>query len=161
MPKKEQEIIIQAKFIAWEDNTSLRLIDINANPFVEELIQISNEKLTKEVDSMTIPYLYLKEYWCDKSSTNETTGGNYFKDNLPMPRGDVQQRLMKKHQILKSLWYLGANRCEEMIKKKHPDRFSKIYNRLFSVDYISDPENKCILELPFTFYDWRRIETIE
>ena len=78
-----------------------------------------------------------------------------------MERKDVQQRLMRKHQILKSVWYLGKDRCEEEVKKRDPQRFTKIYDKLFSVDYISDPDNKCILELPFTFYDWRRIELIE
>jgi len=40
LPKEEQEIITQAKFIAWEDNKTLRLIDINADPHIEELILI-------------------------------------------------------------------------------------------------------------------------
>jgi len=71
------------------------------------------------------------------------------------------KRLMRKHQILKSTWYVGKHRCEEEVKNKDPDRFTKIYNKIFSVDYISDPDNKPILELPFTFQDWRKIEMIE
>ena len=39
-------------------------------------------------------------------------------------------------------------------------QFHLAYDKLFTVDYTSDPENKCILDLPFTFYDWRRIEII-
>ena len=43
--------------MAWEDNETLRLIDINADPFIEELIKINDNPITEEVDSMTIPYL--------------------------------------------------------------------------------------------------------
>ena len=63
--------------------------------------------------------------------------------------------------MLKAAWYLGNDRCEDEVRNKEAARFVKIYDQLFSVDYTSDPDNKCILELPFTFYDWRRIEIIE
>ena len=160
LPKKEQDIITQVKFIAWEDNETLRLIDINADPFIEELIKINDAPLTEEVDSMTIPYLYLRDYWVKDNKDQVALGGNFFKDRIPMKREEVEQRLMRKHQALKAIWYLGSNRCEQEVKEKNKDRFTKIYNELFTVDYTSDPNN-CILELPFTFYDWRRIETIE
>ena len=38
-------------------------------------------------------------------------------------------------------------------------RFEKAYSKLFTVDYISDPE-KFWIELPFTFTGWRVIEMI-
>ena len=49
--------------------------------------------------------------------------------------------------------------CDD--KKSKTKQFHKVYDRLFSVDYTSDDNNKCILDLPFTFYDWRRIEIIQ
>ena len=63
LPAREQDIITQVKFIAWEDHETLRLIDISADPYIEELIKIDNNELTSEVDSMTIPYLQLDEYY--------------------------------------------------------------------------------------------------
>ena len=57
LPAREKDIITQVKFIAWEDHETLRLIDISADPYIEELIKIDNNELTSEVDSMTIPYL--------------------------------------------------------------------------------------------------------
>ena len=43
--------------------STLRLIDISADPYIEELIQIDDGELTREVDSMTIPYLHLDDYY--------------------------------------------------------------------------------------------------
>ena len=63
LPAKEQDIITQVKFIAWENNETLRLIDISADPYIEELIKIDENHLTTEVDSMTIPYLHLEDYY--------------------------------------------------------------------------------------------------
>ena len=39
-PKSGNEVYEQARFIAWEDNRSIRLIDVNADPFIEQLIHV-------------------------------------------------------------------------------------------------------------------------
>lgn len=39
-PKTGSEVFEQARFMAWEDNSSVRLIDVNADPFIEDLIEI-------------------------------------------------------------------------------------------------------------------------
>ena len=57
------KVFEQARFMAWEDNTSVRLIDVNADPLIEELIEIpervGNEEkvLTRRLASGTVPYI--------------------------------------------------------------------------------------------------------
>ena len=97
LPGKEQDIITQVKFIAWENNETLRLIDISADPYIEELIQIDDGELTHEVDSMTIPYLHLGDYYVKEQKNQVALGGNFFKDQLPIAREEVETRLKRKH----------------------------------------------------------------
>ena len=34
-----------------------------------------------------------------------------------------------------------------------------VYNKLFSLDYTSDFDDKVMIELPFSFYHWKLLET--
>ena len=40
LPKDEAWVIMQTKFISWENNDALRLIDMFADPPIEEIIEI-------------------------------------------------------------------------------------------------------------------------
>ena len=77
------------------------------------MIKIDNNELTSEVDSMTIPYLQLDDYYVKEQKNQVALGGNFFKDQLPISREDVETRLKRKHQKLKAAWYLGKDKFSD------------------------------------------------
>ena len=92
----------------------LSFIDINADPFIEELIRIpkvANERaeLSYEVASATSPFLdsthYLKMS-AEKPNDREIGVSNFFKTQQVMDINDAMGRLKRKHRYLRSAWYL-------------------------------------------------------
>jgi len=113
----------QTRFLAWESNTALRLIDVNADPFVHELIRVPARsegttcELSLEKSSGTVPYLDIEPYqqkYKNKSGERKTGVYNYFKGNLKIDLGDVKSRLKRMQTILKTAWYLQAEKDDNL-----------------------------------------------
>lgn len=145
------------------------MIDIAAEPYIEETIEIPDvpedpPALSYEVASGTVPYLDMEPYkTCYKSqdgSSNRQLGtSNYFKAMLRYDTGDVMSRLKRKHRVLKNIWYMqtGDKDIEKQVERCQEGRHGSVYEHLFSMDYVSSP-NHFLIETPFTFIHWRRIE---
>lgn len=164
---------MQTRFMAWEDNRLVSLIDVTADPKVHEIIEIPENpddglELSYEVAAGTKPYLETEFYSQSyrKRPTERPLGlFNFFKGVQPLPVTDVRTRLMRMHRILKTIWYIQAP--GDCINLKTADngnndqsRFEDTYSKLFRVDHVSDPERFWV-EMPFSFIMWRKIEIIE
>ena len=90
------------------------MIDINADPFIEEIIEIPEthdapEKLSYEVAAATMPFMDITPY-IDSSSKNYTPGiSNFFKSKLRYATSDTASRLKRMHRNLKKAWYLESS----------------------------------------------------
>lgn len=109
--------------MAWESNDMLSFIDINADPFIHEVIKIPQQELNEEADvnekaevklsyevaSATVPFLdstsYLKMS-SDKLYERQIGVSNFFKTQQKMEINDSMGRLKRKHRNLRSAWYL-------------------------------------------------------
>ena len=95
--------------MCWRTDTQIRLIDINADPFIEEIIDltkaISDESIPSyEVASATMPFLDIKPYQDSGiSSDGRRIPGvsNFFKSKLRLEPHDLQGRLKRMHRVLK------------------------------------------------------------
>lgn len=114
-PKSGNGIFEQARFIAWEDNKSIRLIDVNADPFIESLIQVpdrlysEDQEVSRELASGTVPYIDIGPYknsYENKPQDREIGIYNYFKGNMELGIEQTSERLKRKHCALKRAWYL-------------------------------------------------------
>lgn len=102
--------------MAWNSEDKVSLIDIDADPLIQEIIKIPQEpeqeeegKLSYEVASGTIPYMDLAPYlrmYSNCDSKRCIGSGNYFKSNLALDCSDTIGRLKRMHRILKTCWYL-------------------------------------------------------
>ena len=98
LPKDEAWIIMQTKFVCFETDDMLRLIDMHAKDPIEEVIEIGpNNEYIKEVASGTIPFFDIKPYRVNPQTLEAAKGGNLFMDKLEMPREDAINRLKRQH----------------------------------------------------------------
>ena len=126
-PRRPEEITMQARFMAWNTPNHISLIDVNAEPHIQEIIQIPEEpyagdQLSYEVTSASIPFLDIEPYskMCQKNPSERRLGsGNFFKGKLAFANSDKKSRLRRIHQALKRIWYLNVDRdkCIENQKK--------------------------------------------
>mmetsp|Transcript_2941 Transcript_2941/g.3481 ORF Transcript_2941/g.3481 Transcript_2941/m.3481 type:complete len:235 (+) Transcript_2941:255-959(+) len=169
-PKNRRQVVQQARFMAWENNTQLSVIDVNADPFIHEIIELPETKdepyrMSYEVASGAEPYVDMEPYshsYLLKSDEARPIGAfNYFKGNLKMDVNDVIPRLKRMHRVLKNIWYLqqSENSIEYEVENQLDTRFENTYKHLFRVDYISNPD-RLFIELPFTFIMHRKIEML-
>ena len=143
-PKAQNEVFEQTRFIAWENNSTIKLIDVNADPPILEVMEIpdlskeeresGDTKFTREKASGSIPYLdkepYSVSYKNEEKKQREIGIYNFFKGNLKLDLDDTKSRLMRRHNILKYAWYLHEDekeRLETMVQDGDPNRFSQIY----------------------------------
>ena len=143
--------------MAWENNTTIKMVDVNADPPILEVMEIpelskeerekGDEELTREKASGSIPYLDLEPYQKSfKLNKKDRKVGiyNFFKGNLKLELKDTKARLMRRHNILKYAWYLENNkeeRLEALVQDDDKKRFTQIYKKLFSVDYVADEKH--------------------
>ena len=157
--------------MCWNSNDHISLIDINADPFIEEIIKIPEEadpegkELSYEVAAATVPFMDIEPYKkiCKLSHKTRTPGiSNFFKSKLKLEQSDVKSRLKRMHRVLKKAWYLEdhENTIEHLINSKDESKHLKIYQELFTIDFVAD-NDKFIIETPFTFVNWRQIEMLK
>ena len=167
-PRDRNQVIQQARFMAWEDERQISLIDITAEPIIHEIIQIPETKdapkqLSYEVASGAVQYLDMEPYSHSYEGRNDRPLGlyNFFKGNLTLGIHDVKSRLKRSHRILKNIWYLNERErtIEYQVENDMDERFENTYSKLFRVDYVSHPQ-QYFIELPFTFVMWRKIEML-
>jgi len=65
--KKPEQIMQQTRFMCWNTRHQISMIDINADPFIEEIIEIPDradapEQLSYEVAAAAMPFLDVKPY---------------------------------------------------------------------------------------------------
>jgi len=107
------KVMQQTKFMAWESNNLVSLIDIDADPHIHEVIEIPEKteatKLSYEVAAGTIPF-FDKEPYLGLYEANEGErpcgSSNFFKTKLSFAIGDTTARLKRMHKRLKMAWYL-------------------------------------------------------
>lgn len=115
-PKEKNCISEQTRFMAWENNRHISIVDVMAQPLIHEIIEIpetadEEPQNSYEICSGTVPYLeechdfYRKSY---KNSPEEREIGihNYFKAKRKIDVYDVRQRLIRMHNRLKTAWYI-------------------------------------------------------
>ena len=116
--------------------------------------------------------------FADRPNERRIGIGNYFKGRLEYDSSDIKSRLMRMHRCLKAAWYLQQEdqTIEYMIsederiangkpcpitnlysQKPRLSRFTKIYQELFTVDYVTSPD-RWYIETPFSVINWRQIE---
>ena len=142
--------------MCWNSPSQISLIDINADPFIEEIIDIDKEITQEipsyEVASATMPFLDISPY---KDSSISSDGrripgiSNFFKAKLRLEPGDLQGRLKRMHRVLKKAWSLNEPKetveyiiDQEKIDKdadgnNKPDKYLKTYEQLFTIDYVT------------------------
>ena len=124
----------QTRFMCWNNRKHISVIDINADPFIEEIIEIpedcnEKEKLSYEVAAATIPFLDISPYTEPIKKKNDDNAlpypmaygvpssiepkekripgiSNFFKAKLRHEPGDLKSRLKRMHRVLKKAWYL-------------------------------------------------------
>ena len=91
------------------------MIDVNADPFVESLIQIpdrlysEDQEVSRELASGTVPYIDIRPYQVSYENRpgDRLTGiYNYFKGNMELGIDKISERLKRKQCALKRAWYL-------------------------------------------------------
>lgn len=149
------------------------MIDIAADPYIEETIEIPPSTVVEEEPALSyekasscVPYLdvepYMKLFKTENGCCLEERDvgtSNYFKAMLSYDAGDLMSRLKRKHRVLKNIWYMqtGEDNIENQVMVEDERRFTNVYKHLFKIDYVSDPKH-FLIETPFTFIHWRRIE---
>ena len=124
----------QTRFMSWNSNTQISIVDINSNPIIDQIIDIEKGRQNKsqaETDinitsknlevSGTIPFMDIAPFKVDEHRFHSGVL-NYFKAKRRLEPSDVQGRLKRIHGVLKTEWYLDE--------------------REKTVDYMNDEEEK-------------------
>ena len=136
--------------MAWNTRNKISLIDVNAEPHIQEIIQIPDEpdaedQMSYEITSASIPFLDVEPYtqmYAKNPSERRLGSGNFFKGKLAFANSDKKSRLRRIHQALKRIWYMNVERdscIENQVTLKNELRYLSIYKELFTVDFVSDP----------------------
>lgn len=108
---------------------------------IERLIEFDEKGNFREVDFCFIPNFKLEE-------TNE----EHFYTGLQhcMTQDQINERLMRKYRVYKSLHYM------EHLRSK-----IDVYPRLFNADYYEDDcKGRILIDLSFSFLNWKIMEQL-
>lgn len=183
--------MMQTRFMAWQSQKQLAIIDINAEPPIEVIIEIPTDEMEEEkqsfeaVTSATVPFLDMAQYketYLRNLDDRPHGVSNYFKANLNYDKNDQISRLKRKHRIYKHIWYNQnyENNIEAQIKKATkyhqtppsatsatpdcPEEEDLRQLNVFKELFSVDFVNDhqyYMIEKPFVFINWRQIELLQ
>lgn len=85
-------------------------------------------------------------------------------------------RLKRKHRELRQAWYIqkwedsienlvqlkkiDQDQVDEDDRERYEERHEKVYNSLYTVDFVSCPK-RFFIEIPFNYINWKQIEMLQ